>query len=169
MQRRGGGEPHPLIDYSINNAYLRIIASCRPIQRQSPSLGFLSDSTDVLLTLSTQCHIGHRRHSGNHLKAQMSLKLPLEQEYEEEVTERRSSPSGDVESTTPLPPASKWSARLYALVEPIGRLHRNTPFLRRLPAYVLLPITILIIVNCAVWAIVGIILRYHPYPSNQQI
>jgi hypothetical protein len=49
------------------------------------------------------------------------------------------------------------------LALPISRLHMKIPFLKRMPAFVVLPITILIIVNCIVWAIVGIILRYHPY------
>jgi hypothetical protein len=104
----------------------------------------------------------------------MSLKLPLEEEREADdspLTERRSSLSGDIDDTIPpgvdsLPPRptqGKWSTKLRVLLEPIGRLHRKTRFLKRLPAYVLLPITILIVVNCAVWAIVGIILRYHPY------
>ena len=106
----------------------------------------------------------------------MSVKLPLEVEFEADdspLTQQRSLPSGDVETTLPpgvdtpplQPPQGKWSGKFQVLVEPIGRLHRKIPFLKRLPAYVLLPITILIIVNCAVWAIVGIILRYHPYPS----
>src|SRR5271170_3741622 len=105
----------------------------------------------------------------------MSVKLPLEVDFESDdspLTEQRSLPSGDVETTLspsvgtppPQPPQGKWSGRFHVLAEPIARLHRKTPFLKRLPAYVLLPITILIIVNCAVWAIVGIILRYHPYP-----
>src|SRR5271170_4737849 len=102
----------------------------------------------------------------------MSLKIPLEEELEADdspLSQRRSSPSEDVDSTIPtsidLPPPQpsqgKWSAKLHLSAAPISRLHRKTPFLKRLPAYVLLPITILIIVNGAVWAIVGIILRYH--------
>lgn len=111
-----------------------------------------------------------------HLGPDMSLKLTSE-ELERDVSplsERRSSlPThsdsgmlpGALESPPPEPRPTKWSAMYHVVMSPIGQLHRKTPFLKRLPAYVLLPITILILVNCAVWAIVGIILRYHPYPN----
>ena|SRR5436853_5120134 len=57
----------------------------------------------------------------------------------------------------------KWKGKFRALSRPVSRLHQRTPYLRRLPAFVLFPITILILVNCLVWAITGVILRYHPY------
>lgn len=57
---------------------------------------------------------------------------------------------------------TKWKTKFRTLSRPVSRLHQRTPYLRRLPAFVLFPITILILVNCLVWAITGIILRYHP-------
>jgi len=81
------------------------------------------------------------------------------------ITEAPSSPSGFVESTPP-PPLRKWSARKHAIAEQLDRLHNKTPFLNRLPAYVLFPITLLIIVQCVVWAVVGVVLRFHPYLAN---
>jgi len=59
-------------------------------------------------------------------------------------------------------PLNRWSARLSVIRRPISRLHQRIPLLRRLPSFVIFPITILIFVNCGIWAIVGIILRYHP-------
>jgi len=58
---------------------------------------------------------------------------------------------------------TKWKAKFRVLSRPLSRLHQRTPYLRRLPAFVLFPITILTLVNCLVWAITGVILRYHPY------
>jgi hypothetical protein len=58
--------------------------------------------------------------------------------------------------------SSKWTARFTVLTGPVSALHKKTPFLKRLPGFVLFPISILIVINCVVWAIVGIILRYHP-------
>jgi hypothetical protein len=57
----------------------------------------------------------------------------------------------------------KWKAKFRALSKPVTRLHQKTPYLKRLPAFVLFPITILVLVNCLIWAITGVILRYHPY------
>lgn len=62
----------------------------------------------------------------------------------------------------PAPIRGKWASHVSAACAPLIRLHRRTPYLNRVPAFVIFPITILVIVNCAVWAIVGIILRYHP-------
>ena len=93
----------------------------------------------------------------------MSAKLPLT-EVEEAVTPYSSpvSPPSDIE-TSPIPsrPLMKWRARIAIVKEPIVRLHQRTPYLRRVPAFVFFPITILTIVNCVVWAIVGIILAHH--------
>ena len=107
----------------------------------------------------------------------MSLKLTSEEQLEGDdspLTEWRSPSTHDDsailpnphESPLPEPPPSGLLVKLSVVTAPIGRLHRKTPFLKRLPAYVILPITILILVNCGVWAIVGIILRYHPYQSE---
>lgn len=77
--------------------------------------------------------------------------------------------TGDIEAASahslldPEVSEGKWTAKFKALSRPVSRLHQRTPFLKRLPAFVLFPITILILVNCLVWAIIGIILRYHPY------
>lgn len=59
--------------------------------------------------------------------------------------------------------ASQWTIQFRAISEPVSRFHQRTPVLKRLPPFVLLPITILFLVNCLIWAVTGIILRYHPY------
>jgi hypothetical protein len=63
---------------------------------------------------------------------------------------------------SPQGQSSKWTARFTVLTKPVSALHKKTPVLKRLPGFVLFPISILIVINCVVWAIVGIILRYHP-------
>lgn len=90
-----------------------------------------------------------------------SAKLPLTDNVDEAVTPYPShvSPPNDIE--TPGRPLTKWRARITIVKEPIVRLHQRTPYLRRVPAFVFFPITILTIVNCVVWAIVGIILAHH--------
>jgi len=101
----------------------------------------------------------------------MSSKLPEKLEYKVDdspLPDSPSSPSGFVESTPP-PPRGKWSARKHAVAEHLNGLHNKTPFLNRLPAYVLFPITLLIIVQCVVWAVVGVVLRFHPYLANQLV
>ena len=60
-------------------------------------------------------------------------------------------------------PSTRWSSKVALITRPISRLHKKTPLLKRLPSFVIFPILLLIVANCAVWAIVGIILRYHPY------
>lgn len=74
-------------------------------------------------------------------------------EGEEDITETLEQPA---------PVRGKWASHVSAACAPVARLHRRTPYLNRVPAFVIFPITILVIINCAVWAIVGIILRYHP-------
>jgi len=59
--------------------------------------------------------------------------------------------------------ASQWTIQFRAISEPVSRFHQRTPVLKRLPSFVLLPIAILFLVNCLIWAVTGIILRYHPY------
>jgi hypothetical protein len=46
-----------------------------------------------------------------------------------------------------------------------SRVHQRIPYLRRVPGFVIFPILSLIIVNLTAWAIVGGVLRYHPYNS----
>jgi high-affinity nickel-transport protein len=83
--------------------------------------------------------------------------------------------AGDIEAPSvhsliePEVQESKWAAKFRALSIPVSRLHSRIPFLKRLPSFVIFPITILILVNCLVWAITGIILRFHPYvpPSTK--
>src|SRR6266496_434227 len=60
-------------------------------------------------------------------------------------------------------PSTRSSSKVALITRPISRLHKKTPLLKRLPSFVIFPILLLIVANCAVWAIVGIILRYHPY------
>src|SRR5579859_612397 len=78
--------------------------------------------------------------------------------------------AGDIETASthsliePGLSEGKWTTKFRALSRPVSRLHQKTPYLKRLPPFVLFPITILILVNCLVWAITGIILRHHPYP-----
>lgn len=64
---------------------------------------------------------------------------------------------------SPIQPPKRWFSKLSAVSRQISRLHRETPFLRRLPSFVMLPVTLLILVNGAAWAIAGIVLRYYPY------
>jgi High-affinity nickel-transport protein len=52
---------------------------------------------------------------------------------------------------------------LVKLTSASSKLHQNTPLLNRLPPFVLIPILLLILANCGTWAVVGIIIRYHPY------
>jgi hypothetical protein len=40
--------------------------------------------------------------------------------------------------------------------------YNRIPYLRKVPSFVTFPITILILINFTVWAIVGIVLRSHP-------
>ena len=105
----------------------------------------------------------------------MLVKLPLGDQIEDAspLSAGRSQLSPDIEATTvPLPdqlppPLRKWSTKLELISGPIGRLHKKTPFLKTLPPFVIFPISIVVIVNCAVWAIVAIVLRYHPYISSR--
>jgi High-affinity nickel-transport protein len=65
---------------------------------------------------------------------------------------------------SPLQRPKRWCSKLSAVSRQMSQLHRETPLLKRLPSYVIFPITLLILVNGAAWAIVGIILRYYQYP-----
>jgi hypothetical protein len=101
----------------------------------------------------------------------MSDKLKPSEVKEEEISESRPVHSEDptsasVQSPVPVRP-SKWKARIATITKPLARLHQNTPYLRRVPTFVILPITILVIVQGVVWAIVGIILAHHPYRHRQ--
>ena len=101
----------------------------------------------------------------------MSAKILLP-DVEEVVAPESShiSHAEDPETASVLPAApirtlGKWRARIIVITRPISRLHQRTPYLNRLPGFVLFPISIVAIINCAVWAIVGIVLRFHPYPQ----
>lgn len=60
---------------------------------------------------------------------------------------------------------SCWKRTRSRISSSFTRLHQRTPYLNRVPAFVIFPIATLIVVNCAAWVITAIILRYHPYPS----
>jgi hypothetical protein len=81
-------------------------------------------------------------------------------------------PTPDLESSpipssdAPLQHPRRWSSKLSTLSRQISRLHGQTPLLKRFPPYVIFPITLLMLVNCIVWAIVGIILRHYPYSAS---
>jgi hypothetical protein len=92
-------------------------------------------------------------------------------EREELITDEEHSPHAPTDPeivsvhspTISTQPPKTLSAKIAAIIQPISRFHQRIPVLKRLPAFVIFPIAALVIVNCAVWVIVGIILRYHLY------
>lgn len=92
--------------------------------------------------------------------------ISAEEQVLEEGRRPRSLDECDIEedSLTPRSPgSSRRSGKTALRSQTAHKVHQKAPILKRFPSFVILPITILIIVNFTVWAIVGIVLRYHPY------
>jgi len=97
----------------------------------------------------------------------MSTKLPSTDDSDAIPSDRTAFDADHELDAEPLSaqtqPEGRWKKKVSAIQEPFSRFHRRTPYLKRVPGFVFFPITAVAIVNCAAWAIVGIILRYHPY------
>jgi hypothetical protein len=69
----------------------------------------------------------------------------------------------DPDPSDPGTPTSRKSGDKTSLIsQRLHNIHQKTPILKRFPSFVILPISFLILVNLGVWAIVAIVLRYHP-------
>jgi len=62
------------------------------------------------------------------------------------------------------PPSSQQPSRTSLISRKLRTVYQKIPILKRFAPFVVLPISILVLVNLGVWSIVGIVLRYHPYP-----
>ena len=60
------------------------------------------------------------------------------------------------------PTSTNSGERKWLISRKLHYVHQKTPILKRFPSFVILPISILIVVNLGVWAVVAIVLRYHP-------
>jgi hypothetical protein len=143
------------------------------------SLKLVSDWAELsirseLTSITSSRTISEKRAPVLRDSARMSIE-PLSEHlvHEDRLLEERGldSPPTDPElgstrvltTTTTIRPSKRWSSKAASMGRQLSHLHQKTPFLKRLPSYVIVPVTILILVNCTIWAIVGIILRYHPY------
>lgn len=59
--------------------------------------------------------------------------------------------------------SSKWSRTTALISRTLHKVHQKTPVLKRFPSFVIFPIGTLIVANLCIWAILGIVLRFHPY------
>ena len=65
--------------------------------------------------------------------------------------------------TAASPPSIQQQSRISLISRQLRTFLWRIPILKRFGSFVILPISILLMVNLGVWAIVGIVLRYHPY------
>jgi hypothetical protein len=86
-----------------------------------------------------------------------------DQEILEEGRTLASPNDRDIEEPYLGTPTSNRSTDKTSLIsQRLHNFHQKTPILKSFPSFVILPISILILVNLCVWAIVAILLRYHP-------
>jgi len=66
--------------------------------------------------------------------------------------------------TAASPPSSRQPSQTSLISRKLRNVYLKIPILKRFAPFVILPISILVLVNLGVWSVVGIVLRYHPYP-----